>query len=74
MTAGMWGHFNRQQDSIIFGSTSLKIKVELQVGGVAQECAVCNNTHEAKTWVTRKVKEYAIHSPMQVHAMQFVVR
>jgi len=63
MTSAMLRAYNRAQTNIILGSTSLKLKVELQVNGAKMECGDFDTIPQMRKWVTAKVEQYRLLSP-----------
>lgn len=66
MTRLTWEAQNRREEAIIFGSTSLKMRVELRVGDVAYESCDVDSVPQAKAWVRAKTIEWHLHSPRLV--------
>lgn len=63
MNRAFWNRVNRMQEGIIVGSTNLRYKVELRVGGRAVECCHAPNVQEMCSWVKFKVREWHAHTP-----------
>ena len=59
MTRSMLNAYNRAQDNIILGSTTLKMRVVLLIDGIAMECAECNTVAEVKAWARAKQNEWS---------------
>jgi hypothetical protein len=63
MTRAMLQAYNRAQTNIILGSTSLKLKVELEVNGAKMECGEFDTIPQMRQWVKAKVSFYRSSTP-----------
>lgn len=59
MTRSQLNAYNNAQDSIVLGSTSLKMRVVMLFNGEPLQCAECNTVAEVKTWAKKAYNELA---------------
>lgn len=59
MNRRFWNAYNRAQDNIVLGSTTLKLKIVLMYQGQSLECASCDTVAEVKAWARAKQNEWS---------------